>query len=111
MPVVKKPKPKTTRSIDPSKERIFKGLSSLLACQGYSVRREELKRGPGWRALSGSCRKIDEKIVFVDKRSSIDEQIGFLIQELMSLKIACDEVSLAALPEEFREPVASALRT
>ena len=110
MPAVKKNKPKVTRSTDPEKERAFKGLSSLLGSQGYSVRREELKRGPGWRASSGSCRKMDEKIVFVDKRSPIDEQVAFLVQEVINLDIVCDEAMLAALPEDLRGPVASALQ-
>ena len=111
MPVVKKAKRSTSRTSDPNKERIFKGLSTLFSSQGYNVRREELKRGPGWRASSGSCRKVDERIVFVDKRSPIEDQIGFLVQEIMSLNISHDEESLSVLPEESRELVASVLKS
>ncbi len=45
---------------------------------GYTVRREELKRGHCWKVLSGSCRSLSTRFVFVDSRLSPDDQIAFL---------------------------------
>lgn len=69
---------------------------------GFKVRREELKRGPGWNVSNGSCRKIDEQLIFVDRRSSIDDQIGFLAQCFIKAGLSLDEQRLDEIPEDLR---------
>lgn len=69
------------RAVDPravEKENRIKELCLNLRAAGVVVRREELKRGHGWRAVSGNCRLNQEPIVFVDRRSSLEEQLAFL---------------------------------
>ena len=53
---------------------------------GYTVRREELKRGHGWRVISGSCRSKENKLVFIDNRLGPQEQVEFLAQKLQELR-------------------------
>ncbi len=83
--MIKGKKSKNTEVRDPKKERLFRELTDVLARSGVQVRREELKRGFGWRAISGSCRLNDSKFIFVDRRMSQDEQITFLRAKLESL--------------------------
>jgi len=45
---------------------------------GFTVRREELKRGLGWRASSGTCRLFQDKLILVDRRLPAEEQVNFL---------------------------------
>jgi hypothetical protein len=75
-------KTKKRRSLRPSwskeQENRYRELVSTLEQAGLNVRREELKRGHCWRAVSGSCRSMTERFVFVDSRLSPDEQIAFL---------------------------------
>lgn len=73
---------------DSKKEKIFKILSQILADAGYVVRREELKRGFGWKVVSGTCRLKDDKIVFVDRRMSQEDQLSFLSAKIVTLGIS-----------------------
>lgn len=91
------------------KERVFKGLTQVLASLGFKVRREELKRGPGWAASSGTCRKMEEKLVFVDKRTALDEQIAFLVQTFSKIGQKIEEENLTELPEELRAEIKTIL--
>ncbi|MBX7145060.1 MAG: hypothetical protein K1X79_11460 [Oligoflexia bacterium] len=63
---------------DPEKERKFKKLSELLSAGGYTVRREKLKQGHGWKVVSGACTALGQRLVFVDQRMSQDDQLAFL---------------------------------
>jgi hypothetical protein len=63
----------------------IKELSALLSSKGISVRREKLKQGNGWRAMSGSCRLETEQIVFVDPRLSLQDQVEFLLARVQVL--------------------------
>lgn len=83
MKVIKPPK-KSSRSTntpiirDPKKELLIKELTQKLAVVGYSVRREKLRQGPGWRAVSGSCLVRGSRTIFLDSKLPQDEQIVFL---------------------------------
>ena len=61
------------------KESLIKGLAAVMKEHGLTVRREKLRSGPGWKVVSGSCRVKDERLVFVDPRLSLEEQILFLV--------------------------------
>jgi hypothetical protein len=63
---------------DPKKDSIFRQLVAAFAKKGVTVRREKLKAGPGWKAVSGSCRALDAKYLFVDPRMPQDDQILFV---------------------------------
>jgi hypothetical protein len=72
---------------DPKKESTIQGLCTRLVDAGFTVRREELKRGLGWKAVSGRCRALEQRLVFVDRRLSQDEQIAFLQGMLTTLGV------------------------
>lgn len=61
-----------------SLEKILRLLTELLKLNGYTIRKEELKRGFGWKAVSGSCRILDDRIIFVDRKMTLEDQVGFL---------------------------------
>ncbi len=81
---VMKPMKKSSRTTnaplirDPKKELLIKGLTQQLAASGYTVRREKLRQGPGWRAVSGSCLVRGSRTIFLDSKLPQDEQIVFL---------------------------------
>ena len=83
--IQKSTRTKPVRRWTPEKERVFKGLAGKLEVAGFIVRREELKRGPGWRVMSGSCRAEASKFIFVDSRLSPDDQIAFLSQKVSDI--------------------------
>ena len=101
---VKKNKNITQRQhYSPEKEREIKALISIFAHFSFQVRREELKRGLGWRVQSGVCKIEEGSFIFVERRSSQEDQIAFLIrnaQELIADVIP--EELLAPLPEELQ---------
>ena len=78
-----------------------------MATSGFTVRREELKQGPGWRAVSGSCRLEEQRLVFIDRKLPQDDQITFLIQRLTALGIKIDPEKFAALPEKIQEMISA----
>jgi len=59
-------------------EQLYRDLLVQLEGRGFTVRREELKRGHCWKVLSGSCRSLSHHYVFVDSRLSPQDQISFL---------------------------------
>lgn len=103
--IPKNKKIKPSQPVDKEKENVIKALTSLFASQGFKVRREELKRGPGWKASSGNCRKIEDKLIFIDRRSPSDEQIAFLVQQFSDLDIHIGDEMIATVPEEIRTDV------
>ena len=70
---------KTSIIKDQSKK--LKILSDLLRRTqelGFQVRREKLKQGHGWRCMSGACVLKGQKVLFLDTKVSLDEQIFFV---------------------------------
>lgn len=67
---------------DPKKEQLIKELGSKLVASGFELRREKLKQGFGWKAVSGACRLEQKRIIFLDPRLSQDDQITFLKEHL-----------------------------
>jgi hypothetical protein len=88
MPKSRSLKAKTARVRDPKKDAIFRDLSVELCQAGYEVRREKLKRGNGWKVVSGSCRALENNLIFVDQRLTQDEQIDFLKSKMSELGLA-----------------------
>ncbi len=72
---------------DSKKEQAYQDLVSLAKTNGYIVRREKLKTGPGWRVLSGTCRLDSEKMIFVDSQMAQEDQIEFLSGKIKDLGI------------------------
>ncbi len=70
-----------------SQEALYKECVALLEQAGYLVRREELKRGHCWKAMSGSCRSLTHKYVFIDSRLTANEQVAFLSAKLNELNV------------------------
>jgi hypothetical protein len=80
---------KNTRAFwSKSQESLYKECVALLEQAGYLVRREELKRGHCWMAMSGSCRSLTHRYVFIDSRLTANEQIAFLSAKLRDLNVA-----------------------
>jgi hypothetical protein len=69
---------------DPAKEKLYKELVEQLAKKGFTVRREKLKQGYGWKVVSGACQALGQQLIFVDQRMTQDDQISFLQAKLGS---------------------------
>ncbi len=82
---------------DSKKESQIKLLVAALATKGYSIRRERLKQGHGWKTVSGACRLSGDRILFVDRKMPLDEQLLFLssIASQLNLSIAGSESQTA----------------
>ncbi len=92
------------------KESLLRGLADILSSSGYSVRREKLKQGHGWRAVSGSCRVLTDKMVFLDRRLPADEQIDFLVDRITSFGIQISAEKALIFPQSIAQRVAIAQR-
>ena len=90
IPMIKKVKRK--RSSRPawtdSQTARYKELVGKLEGLGFVVRREELKRGHCWKVLSGVCRSLTQKFIFVDSRLNPDEQVAFLSAKMSDIEAA-----------------------
>ena len=73
---------------DSGKEKLFKEISEQLAQRGFTVRREKLKQGYGWKVVSGACQALGQQLIFVDQRMTQDDQISFLQSRLASLEVS-----------------------
>ena len=73
------------RTWTPERETKYREAVKVLEEAGFVVRREELKRGHGWRVVSGSCRSADNRYVFVDSRLQPEDQISFLVGKVKEL--------------------------
>ena len=89
-----------------NKDVIFRGLALVLDRAGYQVRRERLKQGCGWKVVSGSCRSINDHLIFVDKKLPQDDQITFLLSKISNLGLKLDEAQLQELPQKWRAVLA-----
>lgn len=63
----------------------------MLEKAGYQVRREKLKQGHGWKTASGSCRFQEDRLIFVDRKNPLDEQLLFLLSVASKLNLECDK--------------------
>ena len=59
-------------------EKTVKLLVEVLKSNGYTLRKEELKRGFGWKVVSGSCRIHEDRVIFMDRKMSAEDQVAFL---------------------------------
>ena len=91
---------------DPQKEGVFKGLVNILQKAGVEVRREELKRGHGWKVSSGACRLQEARKVFVDRMLPQDDQISFLIDQILELNISPLKEDINELPDVVKNQLA-----
>lgn len=87
---------------DPAKVEALKALNELLLSAGYKVRREELKRGPGWKVVSGSCTAKGERLIFIDRHMTHDDQLAFLLNKVHQFGVAVPTECLSRIPERFR---------
>ena len=67
-------------------EQRYRDLSAQLELKGFTVRREELKRGHCWKAISGACRSLSHHYIFVDSRLAPQEQVAFLQSKLLDIE-------------------------
>ncbi len=75
----------------------YKEMVAQLEQLGFTVRREELKRGHCWKVVSGSCRSLSQRFIFVDSRLAPQEQMSFLEATILDVKTGADSpVSEAA---------------
>lgn len=64
----------------------YKELVGKLEGLGFVVRREELKRGHCWKVLSGMCRSLTQRFIFVDSRLNPEEQVSFLSAKMADIE-------------------------
>lgn len=86
---------------DPKKEEIIKLLIGVLARNGTKVRREELKSGPGWRAVSGSCVLDNQPTIFLDRKIGQEDQITFLIDKIKDNSFVLEDNERELLPSQI----------
>ena len=84
---------------DPKKEKVIQILTQVLSDGGYKVRREELGRGFGWKASSGTCRVLHDKVLFLDRRLPQSEQLSLLLETTKELMVVVSEESKTVLQE------------
>lgn len=73
------------------REKVVRILGQALTEAGYTVRREELKRGFGWKVISGTCRMNSNKMIFVDRKLTLEDQVSFLSGCILQEKIQFQE--------------------
>jgi hypothetical protein len=49
---------------------------------GILVRREKLTRGPSFRVKSGKCMLTGKKLIFIDRRLPLEQQLSMLQEEI-----------------------------
>jgi hypothetical protein len=88
IPMIKKAKRKKSSrpSWTDSQTARYKELVGKLEGLGFVVRREELKRGHCWKVLSGVCRSLTQRFIFVDSRLNPDEQVAFLSAKMVDIE-------------------------
>ena len=89
------------KQIAKEKESLLRELSSILDSSGFRVRRERLKQGHGWRAVSGACRVLQNNLIFLDRRLPHDEQIDFLVDRIAESGIQISSERVSALPSSI----------
>lgn len=96
-----------SKKLAPSKEaekgkkfdKIAKILVQVLENAGVVVRKEELKRGFGWKVVSGSCRLNDDRILFIDRKMPAEDQVAFLATSIRQRAINISEEFMVTLSE------------
>ena len=83
-------------------EQTIRRLQKIFRNHGITVRRENLSRGPSFRVRSGDCVLTGERFVFVDRRMPADQQLGTLLDQLVSYKLQLTEDELEDLPSTAR---------
>jgi len=68
----------------------YKEMVAQLEQLGFTVRREELKRGHCWKVVSGSCRSLSQRFIFVDSRLAPQDQLSFLEAKILDVKAEMD---------------------
>ena len=84
---------------DQKKEMYLRCLGLLLESHGIKVRREHLKRGHGWKVVSGVCSVEGERLLFVDRGMSQDEQLDFVLSRISAMGICPTSEEISQLPE------------
>ncbi len=100
--IIKNKKRKQVVQNDPKKESVIKELAVLAESYGFSVKRENLKQGIGWKVMSGSCRFNEQKLIYVDRKLPQTDQISFLFNKFVTLGLKPDFEQLQNLSEDTR---------
>jgi len=88
------------KSTSPAKteEQSISTLVGSISRQGIVVRRERLASGHSFRVKSGRCSFSQERLLFVDRRLSPEQQLGVLIDFVLAKKLQLSDEELANLP-------------
>ncbi len=62
----------------PNLQTQIREISAQLRDHGYTVRREALRRGHGFRVRSGECRLYKDKVILIDSTLTPQEQLALL---------------------------------
>jgi hypothetical protein len=63
-------------------EHKIKKLINESSDLGVIVRREKLTRGPSFRVKSGNCLITGKRVVFIDRRLPVEQQLSILRDEI-----------------------------
>ncbi len=84
-------------------ENQLKTLSGVFENRGISIRREKLSRGSAFRVKSGNCLLSGDKVIFIDRRMPIDQQLSVMFDYIVELKIQPTEEELENLPTKIKD--------
>jgi hypothetical protein len=94
-----------TKKID--EERDLKEVCSALKKGGFTIRREKLASGRGYRVKSGKCLLRHENIIFVEKSLSAAQQTSILVDSIIENNIRISTTELKGLSEGWKRLLTS----
>lgn len=78
-------------------ERQLRQLVKLFQSQGFAVRREKLASGPSYKVKSGDCLLGGNRLIFVDRRLSVEQQLGVVLEYLFNAAAQFKDADLSFL--------------
>ncbi len=84
-------------------ESQVKKLKKIIESRGFSVRRENLSRGPAFRVKSGGCHFSGSNVIFVDRRLPLDQQTTLLTDYILELGLEVSDEETEGLSDSLLE--------
>ena len=91
-------------------EQQFRTLVSIFERNGLSVRRENLSSGRSFRVKSGNCLFGDRRIIFIDKKLALEQQLSTLTDLLLEFNLKLSWDDLKYFPQHLRTVLERSLR-
>ena len=83
-------------------------LVKTLKGLNHEVRREKLARGDSFRVKSGTCQFSGRRLLFIDSRLPLKQQITVIIDYILDHEVMLDEQIISLLPKQTQAILARA---